>query len=237
MAYSSPLGQTFNQLNLNMYRLPDGQRGALRTTSLALAREASRDDGQRRSDSGSHYNPFKGIKRLYSGLRKHRSRARSPDTSLRRFYSAPMGGGTTAQPQLAPVSAHECKSTPQTNCQRRASDGEFSDTSVSTESSSSSDAKHVRFAHKDPKVIKTYSPEEYDRRVADPWEFLTRERRDKIREEMNEYTTHDMKLNDVYNSNSSMYCTLCWRERCHCRALSKDIWRRAKSTSILRAGA
>ncbi|KAJ2827145.1 hypothetical protein IWW50_002027 [Coemansia erecta] len=240
MAYARPLGQTFNQLNLNMYRLPDGQRGALRSTSLALAREASRDDGQGRSgDSGSHYNPFKGIKRLYSGLRKHRSRARSPDNSLRKFYSAPLGSSAppVPEPQPSPVPAHHSKTT-QTR-RRHASDGDLSDATASADESSGSSSlsKHVRFSRKDPNVIKTYSPEEYDRRVADPWEFLTREKRDQIREEMCEYTTHGMDLNDVYNSNSSMYCTLCWRERCHCRALSKDIWRRAKSASILRAGA
>ncbi|KAJ1930993.1 hypothetical protein EC988_009940, partial [Linderina pennispora] len=80
-----------------MYRLPDGQRGALRQTSLALAREASRDDG-RSSDTGSstHLNPFKGIKRLYNGFRKHKSTARShspapsDDGRLRKFYSLPL---------------------------------------------------------------------------------------------------------------------------------------------------
>ncbi|KAI9482159.1 hypothetical protein LPJ78_000819 [Coemansia sp. RSA 989] len=244
MAYTRPLGQTFNQLNLNMYRLPDGQRGALRTTSLALAREASREDG-RSSDSNS-YNPFKGIKRLYSGLRKHRrSRERSPDKSLRKFYSTPVRGMGSAiadsdEPQISGVATHSCKTTQPRR--RRSSGNELSDSADSTTASSGSASpsrasKHVRFTRIDPKVIDTYSPEEYDRRVADPWEFLTREKRDQIREEMREYATHEMKINDVYNTNSSVYCTLCWRESCHCRALSKDIWRRAKSTSILRAGA
>ncbi|KAJ2304182.1 hypothetical protein H4R23_005468 [Coemansia sp. Cherry 401B] len=241
MAYSRPLGQTFNQLNLHMYRLPDGQRGALRSTSLALAREASRDDGQSRGSEGSHYNPFRGIKRLYTGLRKHkRSRAKSPDTTLRKYYSAPLGANDPVpEPEPSMVSAHHCK-TAQPH-RRRTSDYDVSDSTDDTARSGSSSpahgSKHVRFTRHEPKVIDTYSPEEYDRRVADPWEFLTREKRDRIREEMSEYSTHEMQLNDVYNTNSSVYCTLCWRKFCHCRGLSKDIWRRAKSTSILRAGA
>ncbi|KAJ2453117.1 hypothetical protein EV183_002457 [Coemansia sp. RSA 2336] len=239
MAYARPLGQTFNQLNLNMYRLPDGQRGALRTTSLALAREASREN----APETTSYNPFKGIKRLYSGLRKHRrSRERSPDKSLRKVYSTPVRGmaiADSSEPRISGVSTHSCKTTQPRR--RRSSGNEISDSADSAASSGSASpsraAKHVRFARSDPKVIDTYSPDEYDRRVADPWEFLTREKRDQIREEMREYATHEMRINDVYNTNSSHYCTLCWRESCHCRALSKDIWRRAKSTSILRAGA
>ncbi|KAJ2774024.1 hypothetical protein IWQ57_001012, partial [Coemansia nantahalensis] len=92
MAYARPLGHTFNQLNLQMYRLPDSQRGALRSTSLALAREASREDERNRRDSAAgSYNPFKGIKRLYTGLRKHRLRSREQSAEdgvrLRKFNS------------------------------------------------------------------------------------------------------------------------------------------------------
>ncbi|KAJ2614744.1 hypothetical protein H4S08_001568 [Coemansia sp. RSA 1365] len=253
MAYYRPLGQTFNQLNLNMYRLPDGQRGALGSTRLALAREASREDSHSRArrDSNSHYNPFKGIKRLYSGLRRHKSRETSPDTTLRKYYSAPLGANdpVPGSEKLTPHSASKSGTTQPGRC---LSDGEISDSALSSETSCSTQPsspsqrrsrsqsqseKHVRFTRSDPKVDNTYSPEEYDRRVVDPWEFMTKERRDKIREELNDYTTREMELNDVYNTNSSDYCTLCWRRRCHCRALSKDIWRRARSTSMVRAGA
>ncbi|KAI8326184.1 hypothetical protein GQ54DRAFT_294883 [Martensiomyces pterosporus] len=247
MAYARPLGQTFNQLNLNMYRLPDGQRGALRTTSLALAQEASREDSHHHlftsdSSSGSHYNPFKGIKRLYSGFRKRRSSARShspDDGRLRMFYSTPLHA-SDAPVSSSPPTAHHSVSeqTP-----RRNSDGKLteqpkdSSTCPSPPKSPSRTHKRVRFAQSEPKVDETYSLEEYDRRVVDPWEFLTKEKRQEMREEMNHYTTNEMQLNNVYNTNDSMYCTLCWRKHCHCRALSKDIWKRAKSTSMVRAGA
>ncbi|KAJ2803664.1 hypothetical protein H4R20_002802 [Coemansia guatemalensis] len=254
MAYYRPLGQTFNQLNLNMYRLPDGQRGALGSTRLALAREASREDGQgrgRRDSGSSHYNPFKGIKRLYSGLRRHKSRDTSPDTTLRKYYSTPLGARDPV-PGSDKLSSHSASKSKTTQTGQCVSDGEVSDSALSSETSCSTQPsspsqhrsrsrsqseKHVRFARSDPQVDNTYSPEEYDRRVVDPWEFMTKERRDKIREELNDYTTREMELNNVYNTNSSHYCTLCWRERCHCRALSKDIWRRARSTSMVRAGA
>ncbi|KAJ2866737.1 hypothetical protein GGH94_001307 [Coemansia aciculifera] len=253
MAYARPLGQTFNQLNLHMYRLPDSQRGALRSTSLALAREASREDNHRSdSGSGSHYNPFKGFKRLYSGLRKHRSRGHSPDddTKLRKFYSTPLGGGTrdtittdsSPPPATEGLSAHHSK-TSQIATTRRISDSELERSAVDSggeqtpPKSPSRLAKHVHFTGTDPKVIDTYSPEEYDRRVIDPWELLTKESRNKMRDEMNQYMSEEMKLNDVYYSNDSTYCTLCWRPFCHCRALSKDIWRRARSTNMVRAGA
>ncbi|KAJ2333155.1 hypothetical protein GGH91_006003 [Coemansia sp. RSA 2671] len=238
MAYARPLGQTFNQMNLHMYRLPDSQRGALRSTSLALAREASREDNHR-SDSGSsgHYNPFKGFKRLYSGLRKHRSRGHSSDedTKLRKFYSTPLGGGTIAR-DSSPPPATESPAT------HRLSDSELDRASARSSDetppkSPSRLAKHVHFTGTDPMVNDTYSPEEYDRRVVDPWELLTKESRAKLRDEMNEYMSEEMKLNDVYYSNDSTYCTLCWRPFCHCRALSKDIWRRARSTNMVRAGA
>ncbi|KAJ2159910.1 hypothetical protein GGF46_002692 [Coemansia sp. RSA 552] len=246
MAYARPLGQTFNQLNLNMYRLPDGQRGALRSTSLALARESTQDD----RDNESHHNPFRGIKRLYSGLRRRhhaRARARSSDdddddTRLRKYYSTPMdskGSGETRS-RLSSVLAHHSNSTP---TGRPLSDGDVSEdaldstTTTDTSRSSSRSAKHVHFARREPIVRDTYSPEEYDRRVVDPWEFMTKEKRERIRSEMNDYTSNGMVLNDVYNTNSSEFCTLCWRKRCYCRPLSKDIWRRAKSTSIMRAGA
>ncbi|KAJ2741905.1 hypothetical protein GGI20_004864 [Coemansia sp. BCRC 34301] len=199
MAYARPLGQTFNQLNLNMYRLPDSQRGALRSTSLALAREASREDSHR-PDSGSHYNLFKGFKRLYSGLRKHRSRAHSPeeDTKLRKFYSTPLGGGTRdtvardSSPPLAEAPAAHHSKTSQVATHRK-SDSEL-DSSASAlnggdrtpPKSPSRLAKHVHFTGTDPNVIDTYSPEEYDRRVVDPWEMLTKESRVKMRDEMSE---------------------------------------------------
>ncbi|KAJ2707388.1 hypothetical protein FB645_000741 [Coemansia sp. IMI 203386] len=255
MAYSRPLGQTFNQLNLNMYRLPDGQRGALRSTSLALAREASREDSHSSrfsSDGGSHLNPFKGIKRLYSGLRRHKSRSSDEDTRLRKFYSMPLGSTGTApsrSPMPAP-SVHQSKTT-QTSATRRTSDSNSSQSSDSSDIGVRSDidvypspprspvrsSKRVRFSHSDPEVNDTYSPEEYDRRVVDPWEFLTKDKRLQMRQEMHEYTSKEMNINDVYNKNDSMYCTLCWRTHCHCRALAKDIWRRDKSTSMVRAGA
>ncbi|KAJ2873054.1 hypothetical protein GGH93_003533 [Coemansia aciculifera] len=236
-----------------MYRLPDSQRGALRSTSLALAREASREDNHRSdSGSGSHYNPFKGFKRLYSGLRKHRSRGHSPDddTKLRKFYSTPLGGGTrdtittdsSPPPATEGLSAHHSK-TSQIATTRRISDSELERSAVDSggeqtpPKSPSRLAKHVHFTGTDPKVIDTYSPEEYDRRVIDPWELLTKESRNKMRDEMNQYMSEEMKLNDVYYSNDSTYCTLCWRPFCHCRALSKDIWRRARSTNMVRAGA
>ncbi|KAJ2332983.1 hypothetical protein GGI00_002543 [Coemansia sp. RSA 2681] len=250
MAYARPLGQTFNQLNLSMYRLPDSQRGALRSTSLALARETSREDNHR-SDSGSHYNPFKGFKRLCSGLRRHRPRGHSPDegTKLRKFYSTPLGSGArdaiakdSSPPPADAPTAHHSK-TSQVVAHRK-SDSEL-DRSISAPNggdqsppkSPSRLAKHVHFTGTDPKVIDTYSPEEYDRRVVDPWEMLTKESRVKMRDEMSEYTSKEMRLNDVYYSNDSTYCTLCWRPFCHCRALSKDIWRRARSTNMVRAGA
>ncbi|KAJ2891695.1 hypothetical protein IWW38_003510, partial [Coemansia aciculifera] len=126
-----------------MYRLPDSQRGALRSTSLALAREASREDGHG-SDSGHHhYNPFKGFKRLYSGLRKHRSRGHSPpedDTKLRKFYSTPLGGGTRdtaardSSPPLADAPAVHHSKTSQDAKAHRKSDSELnSSTSVLSE--------------------------------------------------------------------------------------------------------
>ncbi|KAJ1663452.1 hypothetical protein IW140_005112 [Coemansia sp. RSA 1813] len=262
MSYYRPLGQTFNQLNLHMYRLPDGQRGALRSTSLALAREASRDGGYRRpssdssdSDSNSHhsYNPFKGIKRLYTGFRKHRSRSGSSDDDsnrLRKFYSTPLTSSkrTPSPPAPAPApenDAHKCKTTQTGRC---VSDGEVHDPASlltvneeergrSRSRSSSRLSKRVRFAGGEPEEHATYSSKEYDRRVIDPWEMLTKESRDKMREEMSDYTSHEMVLNNVYNTNDSKYCTLCWRQHCHCRPLSKDIWRRAKSPSMVRAGA
>ncbi|KAJ2519453.1 hypothetical protein H4217_002682 [Coemansia sp. RSA 1939] len=256
MSYYRPLGQTFNQLNLHMYRLPDGQRGALRSTSLALAREASRDDGHRRpssdssdSNSSTHHslNPLKGIKRLYSGFRKHKSRRGSSDddnTRLRKFYSTPLTSSRrTSSPPVSEATAHKCKTSQTGRC---ASDGELSDSGVtkaekehseSRSGSSSRISKRVRFASGDPEEHATYSSAEYDRRVIDPWETLTRESRDKMRAEMDDYTTQEMPLNDVYNTNDSKYCTLCWRQHCYCRPLSKDIWRRAKSTNMVRAGA
>ncbi|KAJ1645972.1 hypothetical protein J3B02_001420 [Coemansia erecta] len=257
MAYSRPLGQTFNQLNLNMYRLPDGQRGALRSTSLALAREASREDSHshRRfsGEGGSHLNPFKGIKRLYSGLRRHKSRSSDDETRLRKFYSTPLGAADAvpSRSSMSEPSVHQSK-TAQTSAARRTSNS--TSTSQSTDASdacirSDTDiypspprspgrsSKRVRFSHSDPEVNSTYSPEEYDRRVVDPWEFLTKDKRTQMRQEMHEYTTKEMSLNDVYNTNDSQYCTLCWRTHCHCRALAKDIWRRDRSTSMVRAGA
>ncbi|KAJ1812072.1 hypothetical protein LPJ56_000059 [Coemansia sp. RSA 2599] len=252
MAYSRPLGQTFNQLNLNMYRLPDGQRGALRSTSLALAREASREDSHGHrfgGDGGSHLNPFKGIKRLYSGLRRHKSRAPDDDTRLRKFYSTPLGAADTvpSRSSVSGPSVHQSKTT-QTSATRRTSNSQSSASSdigmgsdmeayPSPPRSPGRSAKRVRFSHSDPQVNSTYSPEEYDRRVVDPWEFLTKEKRTQMRQEMHEYTSKEMSLNDVYNSNDSKYCTLCWRTHCHCRALAKDIWRRDKSVSMVRAGA
>ncbi|KAJ1839361.1 hypothetical protein LPJ73_006791 [Coemansia sp. RSA 2703] len=250
MAYSRPLGQTFNQLNLNMYRLPDGQRGALRSTSLALAREASREDSHHRfsGDGGSHLNPFKGIKRLYSGLRRHKSRTSDDGTRLRKFYSTPLGTAdavpSTSSSSISGAAIHSSKTT-QTSATRRTSDssnseaGAISDTEVYQLSSNSPtrSAKRVHFSHSEPEVKSTYSPEEYDRRVVDPWEFLTRENRVKMREEMHDYTSKEMAINDVYSTNDCEYCTLCWRQHCHCRALAKDIWRRDKSTSMVRAGA
>ncbi|KAJ1894132.1 hypothetical protein LPJ71_007040, partial [Coemansia sp. S17] len=153
-----------------MYRLPDSQRGALRSTSLALAREASREDSHK-SDSGSHYNPFKGFKRLYSGLRKHRSRGQSPedDTKLRKFYSTPLGGGTfttgsSPPPATEGLSAHHSK-TVQSAVPRRISDSELDHSAVHSggeqtpPKSPSRLAKHVHFTGTDPKVIDTYSPE------------------------------------------------------------------------------
>ncbi|KAJ2548944.1 hypothetical protein EV175_004635 [Coemansia sp. RSA 1933] len=264
MSYYRPLGQTFNQLNLHMYRLPDGERGALRSTSLALAREASREGGGLRrlsSDSSSSnssnghrsYNPFKGIKRLYTGLRKHRSRTGSSDDDsnrLRKFYSTPLiitkrsptppetgntaiGVSKTTQTSSRPVSdgiAHH-------SATHLAVDEGGEQRARSRSRSSSRLAKRVRFASGEPEEHTTYSSQEYDRRVIDPWEMLTRESRDRMREEMSDYTSHEMVLNNVYNTNDSKYCTLCWRQHCHCRPLSKDIWRRAKSTSMVRAGA
>ncbi|KAJ2825188.1 hypothetical protein GGI24_003228, partial [Coemansia furcata] len=115
-----------------MYRLPDGQRGALRSTSLALAREASREDSHR-AESTSHYNPFKGFKRLYSGLRRHRSRGQLPDddTKLRKFYSTPLGGGTrdpitsdSSPPATEGPATHHSKSS-QVEATRRISDSEL----------------------------------------------------------------------------------------------------------------
>ncbi|KAJ1998278.1 hypothetical protein GGI04_005074 [Coemansia thaxteri] len=252
MAYARPLGQTFNQLNLHMYRLPDSQRGALRSTSLALAREASREDSHRSgggSDSGgSHYNPFKGIKRLYTGLRKHhRTRGHSPpddETKLRKFYSTPLRSSDVVSGSPPPAPSVHPSKTAQT-ASRPISDSEIGSIMIAREEeqppspskSPSRASKHVRFAGSEPKVIDTYSPEEYDRRVVDPWELLTKESRVKLRDEMNEYMSNEMKLNDVYYSNDSTYCTLCWRPLCHCRALSKDIWRRARSSNMVRAGA
>ncbi|KAJ1725438.1 hypothetical protein LPJ53_000368 [Coemansia erecta] len=251
MAYSRPLGQTFNQLNLNMYRLPDGQRGALRSTSLALAREASREDSHRRvsGDGGSsHLNPFKGIKRLYSGLRRHKSRTADDDTRLRKFYSTPLGAAdaipSTSSPSISGPAMHSSK-TAQTSATRRTSDSSCSDTGVMSDTevypsppkSPTRPAKRVHFSHSDPEVNSTYSPEEYDRRVVDPWEFLTRDNRVKMRQEMHDYTSKEMAINDVYSTNDCEYCTLCWRQHCHCRSLAKDIWRRDRSTSMVRAGA
>ncbi|KAI9504032.1 hypothetical protein BX070DRAFT_223297 [Coemansia spiralis] len=258
MAYARPLGHTFNQLNLHMYRLPDGQRGALRSTSLALAREASKDDSGRRTssdssdsnDGGSNqhsYNPFKGIKRLYSDFRRRKSRSSSPDedsnTRLRKFYSTPLNASkrSTSPPVQPAAATHKCKTT---QASRRISEGNVSSTALGETSelrprsrASSNQSKRVRFASSDPEEHNTYSPEEYDRRVVDPWELLTKEARNRMRDEMAEYTSQEMELNDVYNTNDSKYCTLCWRQHCHCRALSKDIWRRARSTSMVRAGA
>lgn len=289
MAYARPLNQTFNQLNLHMYRLPDGQRGALRTTSLALAREASREESKCADDhSGSHYNPFKGLKRLYTGFRRHRKSSRDDDDDdnrLRKYYSSPLRYASGGHPVLdSPPEEVPSSSGAKVHFTEDHSDGEVddvesrhaSDSELGNDSTTGSDSnsrpasagrrstpkrhrysrfystsssrsssksptrptsKHVRFASKDPRVIDTYSPEEYDRRVNDPWDLLTKESRARMRDEMNQYTTQEMQLNDVYNTNDSEYCTLCWREHCHCRALSKDIWRRAKSSSMVRAGA
>ncbi|KAJ2725248.1 hypothetical protein GGI07_001381 [Coemansia sp. Benny D115] len=258
MAYARPLGHTFNQLNLSMYRLPDSQRGALRSTSLALAREASREDSvgshHRFSDgsgsgSGSHnLNPIKGIKRLYSGLRRHRkSRTAGGGTGLRKFYSTPQGVSDSLPPDdLLSVGPKAYSSkTAQTTSTRRTSDSDYVDeatrscgeASPSPPRSPTRACKRVRFSSSEPDVTSTYSPEEYDRRVVDPWELLTKDSRVKMRQEMHDYTTKEMKINKVYSTNDSQYCTLCWRLHCHCRVLAKDIWRRDKSTSMVRAGA
>ncbi|KAJ2397628.1 hypothetical protein GGI23_003466 [Coemansia sp. RSA 2559] len=259
MSYYRPLGQTFNQLNLHMYRLPDGERGALRSTSLALAREASRDGGYRRpssdsssSNSSNHrsYNPFKGIRRLYTGFRKHRSRSGSSDDDsnrLRRFYSTPLTSSKRTPSPPALANAVDEGKTTQPNPQVSGSEArdptalltvnEDEGRGRSRSRSSSRLAKRVRFVGGDPEEHITYSSQEYDRRVIDPWEMLTKETRDRMREEMSDYTSHEMVLNNVYNTNDSKYCTLCWRQHCHCRALSKDIWRRARSTNMVRAGA
>ncbi|KAJ1902138.1 hypothetical protein LPJ66_000227 [Kickxella alabastrina] len=248
MAYARPLGQTFNQLNLNMYRLPDGQRGALRSTSLALAREASREDSQRLgSDGSSHFNPFKGIKRLYSGLRRHHSRSSDEGTTLRKFYSTPLDGrgSNISRPSLSGGTLIQTNKTTQTGAMRCGSDWN-SDTAVvladeasrlSPSNSPTRPPKRVRFLNSDPEVVNTYSPEEYDRRVDDPWELLTKSGRDKMRQEMHHYTSKEMELNEVYNTNDAQYCTLCWRQHCHCRAIAKDIWRRDRSASMVHAGA
>ncbi|KAJ2781995.1 hypothetical protein H4R18_002551 [Coemansia javaensis] len=254
MAYARPLGHTFNQLNLNMYRLPDGQRGALRTTTLALARgDDVVDERAARDCSNAHYyNPFRGIKRLYADLRRHRQRRREPSDGdgdgarLRKYYSVPAGAGVgagaggSARPGSPPpgpaLSGGQRKSA---LFGRYISDGEASDSSLSSESPQprAPRDRRVRFSRGDPTVSNTYSPEEYDRRIVDPWEVLTKDQREQIRGEMNDYTTREMVLNDVYNTNASEYCTLCWRPRCHCRALSKDVWRRARSSSMVHAGA
>ncbi|KAJ1727315.1 hypothetical protein LPJ61_004635 [Coemansia biformis] len=246
MAYARPLGHTFNQLNLHMYRLPDGQRGALRSTSLALAREASREDDRsrgRRDSAGSSYNPFKGIKRLYADLRKHHSRARDQPSDggarLRKFNSVPVTGSSAVLGSSPPPPQAMADKRKSVLVAHYASDGEVSDSALLSDSSDSPvrPARRVRFSRSDPVVRETYSPEEYDRRVNDPWESMTKEKRDGIRVEMSDYTTREMVLNNVYNTNLSEYCTLCWRERCHCRALSKDIWRRARSSSMVHAAA
>ncbi|ORX66366.1 hypothetical protein DL89DRAFT_260385 [Linderina pennispora] len=224
-----------------MYRLPDGQRGALRQTSLALAREASRDDG-RSSDTGSstHLNPFKGIKRLYNGFRKHKSSARShspapsDDGRLRKFYSLPLYASDNTNQNSKSYSSEK---------RRTSDDGVVEGSSKGASAypspplSPTKPRKRVHFNSSTPEVSHTYSAEEYDRRVVDPWELMTRESRAEMRNEMVNYTRNEMQLNDVYNTNDSTYCTLCWRKHCHCRALSKDIWKRAKSTSMVRAGA